>query len=121
VADLFPVELEFVPRQQPRSEIEGLLAELRERGYQPHMARAPEWGDRGPADTLILWVPPGLHHRQARKLAMTTANWFRRRPIQVNRLSAAATIRVESGRSGHVLTEVPIEGTPASEIRRDAG
>lgn len=118
--DLFPVELEFVPRQQPRPPFEGLLAELRERGYRPHMARAPAWGDARPADALILWVPPGLHGRDARRLATETADWFRGRPIQRSGLSGSATIRVVSGRSGHVLTEVPIEDVPAPEIRHNA-
>jgi hypothetical protein len=121
VVDSFPVELEFAPRQQPRSTYEGLLAELRERGYHPHMARTPAWGDEAPAETLILWVPPGLHARDARRLASATASWFHRRPTQLSPLSPSATIRVVSGRSGHLLAEVPIEGSPVREIRHDTG
>jgi hypothetical protein len=120
VNDLFPVELEFVPRQQPRSWHEGLLAELRRQGYHPHMARSPEWGDTEPATALVLWVPPGLHASAAVRLATASANWFRERPVERNRLSPRATIRVVSGRSGHVVTERRLEDLPRS-IHEETG
>jgi hypothetical protein len=112
VIDLFPLELEFVPRQQPRSRYEDLLSELGRQGYHPNMARSPAWGNPEPATALVLWVPPGLHSNAARRLATATATWFREHPIERDRLSPGAAIRVVSGRSGHVLAEERLEGLP---------
>jgi hypothetical protein len=108
VIDLFPLELEFVPRQQQQSRYEGLLTDLRERGFDPRMACSPEWGDRERAEALVIWVRPGLLGSEAVALADATARWFGRRSANLDQLVPSATIRVVSGWSGHLLAEVAL-------------
>ena len=104
-----PVELEFVPSQQPEEPFEGLLAWLRERWWDARLARSPHWGSGASAQALILWVPPGTPMSHARDLATVTGVWLRRHPVERGRLQPEATLRVMSRRSGHVLAERRIE------------
>jgi hypothetical protein len=117
VIDLFPIELEFVPRQQAQSRYEGLLFDLRERGFDPHMARSLAWGDQQRADALVIWVQAGLHGGEASELANATARWFMRRPTELDQLSPSSTIRVVSNRSGHLLAEAPLRNARRRDVQ----
>jgi hypothetical protein len=120
VRDLFSLELEFVPSQQPREPLEGLLAFLREHGWDARLARSPHWGDDGPAEALIEWVSSGTRVTVARELAATTATWFRRHPAERNRLQPDAALRVMSRRSGRLLAERRIEHMRFRDANRSA-
>jgi hypothetical protein len=102
-----PIELEFASARE-QEEYEGLFTVLRARGFEPRLARVPQWGSSEPAQALIVWVITRLPQGVASILAEVTAAWFRQRAAEEGGPAPQGTIQVMDPLSGRVFAKVPI-------------